>query len=108
LTNIANFIILSNNNGVSAMATMNVSLPAELAAFVESEVASGEYGTASEVVRDGLRILRRERAAYEERLAILRREIQLGIDDIEAGRISDRSVLDILAEVRKEDEAGEN
>ena len=87
------------------MATMNVSLPDELAAFVESEVASGEYGTASEVVRDGLRILRRERAAYEERLAILRREIQIGVDDARAGRFSGRSVLDILEDLNKEDEA---
>jgi antitoxin ParD1/3/4 len=47
------------------MSTMNVSLPAELAEFVEREVASGEYGTASEVVRDGLRLLRRDREARE-------------------------------------------
>jgi antitoxin ParD1/3/4 len=90
------------------MATMNVSLPAELAEFVEREVASGDYSTASEVVRDGLRILRRERALHEERLAVLKREIQLGMDDIEAGRISDLSVLDILAEVQKEDGAGKD
>jgi antitoxin ParD1/3/4 len=77
---------------------MNVSLPRELAAFVEDEVASGEYSTASEVVRDALRLLRRERAAYEEKMAILRREIQIGIDDIEAGRISNRTVEDIARE----------
>lgn len=81
------------------MPTMNVSLPRELAAFVEDEVASGEYGTASEVVRDALRLLRRERAAYEEKLAILRREIQIGLDDIEAGRISNDTIEDIGAEV---------
>lgn len=80
------------------MPTMNVSLPAELAAFVEGEVASGEYGTASEVVRDALRLLRRERAAHEEKLAILRREIQIGLDDIEAGRISSDTVEDIARE----------
>ena len=36
------------------MATMNVSLSDEFAAFVEGEIASGEYASASEVVRDGL------------------------------------------------------
>jgi antitoxin ParD1/3/4 len=84
---------------------MNVSLPQGLVEFVEEEVASGAYASASEVVRDGLRILQRDRALYEERMAILRHEIQLGLDDIAAGRISDRSVMDILEDVRRQEEA---
>ena len=87
------------------MPTMNVSLPAALAEFVEKEVASGNYATASEVVRDGLRMLREERAVYEEKLAVLRREIQIGLDDVEAGRFSDRSVMDILADIEAEEKA---
>lgn len=81
------------------MPTMNVSLPRELAAFVEDEVASGDYSTASEVVRDALRLLRREREQYEQKMAILRRELQAGMDDIEAGRISTRTVEDIARDV---------
>jgi antitoxin ParD1/3/4 len=87
------------------MPTMNVSLPAALAEFVEKEVASGNYATASEVVRDGLRMLREERAVYEEKLAILRREIQVAVDEVNAGQFSDRTVMEILAEVQAEDEA---
>jgi antitoxin ParD1/3/4 len=82
------------------MPTMNVSLPAELAAYVESEVGSGEYGTASDVVRDALRLLRRERAAQEEKLAILRREIERGLDDVRNYRFSDRSIEEIAAATR--------
>jgi antitoxin ParD1/3/4 len=37
--------------------TMNVSLTPELEKFVESRVATGRYQTASEVVREGLRLL---------------------------------------------------
>jgi antitoxin ParD1/3/4 len=37
--------------------TMNVSLTPELAAFVQGRVASGLYGSASEVVRAALRLL---------------------------------------------------
>jgi antitoxin ParD1/3/4 len=84
---------------------MNVSLPQALAEFVEKEVASGNYATASEVVRDGLRMLREERAIYEEKLAILKREIQVGLDEVNAGQYSDKTVMDILAEVQAEDEA---
>lgn len=81
------------------MATMNVSLPAEMMAFVEAEVSGGDYASASEVVRDALRLLRRERAAEQERIAILRREIQLGLDDVEAGRLSRISVAEIAEQV---------
>ena len=36
---------------------MSITLPLEMAAFVEQKVASGEYASDSEVIRDGLRAL---------------------------------------------------
>lgn len=42
---------------------MNVSLTPELAKFVESEVNSGLYQTASEVIRAGLRRLKQDQQA---------------------------------------------
>jgi len=87
------------------MATMNVSLSDEFAAFVEGEVASGEYTSASEVVRDGLRLLRREKAGYHEKILILRREVGIGVDQARSGRLSKRSVGEIAAEMDAEDEA---
>ena len=83
------------------MPTMNVSLPQALAEFVEKEVASGNYATASEVVRDGLRMLKEERAVYEEKLAILKREVQRGIDQIDAGEFSDLTLPEIYAQVKE-------
>ena len=83
------------------MATMNVSLPADMAEFVESEVAGGGYASASEVVRDALRILWREKASEQERLAILRREIDLGLDQAASGKLSKRSVMEIAAAVAR-------
>jgi antitoxin ParD1/3/4 len=84
------------------MATMNVSLSAELLGYVEGEVASGAYATASEVVRDGLRLLRREQAARDEKIQILRREVGIGVEEARAGRLSKRSVADIAAELDAE------
>ena len=84
------------------MPTMNVSLPAGLARFVESAIESGEYGTASEVVREGLRLLQQRREKHAAMLQALRREVAIGVADADAGRFSDDTVLDILAEVEAE------
>ena len=82
------------------MPTMNVSLSDEFVEFVESEIASGEYSTASEVVRDALRVLKRERAGREEKLVVLRRELAIGLEQVQAGRFSNKSVADIAESLR--------
>lgn len=51
---------------------MNVSLPQPWEEFVASQVSSGEFGNASEVVREALRLLRQrqeDRALEEMRAA---------------------------------------
>lgn len=84
------------------MATMNVSLPSDMAKFIEDEVEAGGYASSSEVVREALRLLQRDKAREAEKLAILRREINIGLADAEAGRLSRKSVMDIADEVRRE------
>ena len=59
----------------------NVSLGKYYDEFVEKKVKSGRYATASEVIRDGLRHLENQERNATERLAILRAEIQKGLDD---------------------------
>jgi antitoxin ParD1/3/4 len=81
------------------MGTMNVSLTKELHEYVEMEVASGDFASASEVVRAGLRALRDERAETQERLEIPRREVKIGFDQMEAGLFSDKTVDQIAGEV---------
>jgi antitoxin ParD1/3/4 len=86
----------------NSMPTMNISLTSELAAFVEEEVRSGQYASASELVREGLRNLAHDKAVEAEKAAVLKAAVQVGLDDVAAGRFSDRSVQDILAEVLAE------
>ncbi len=64
------------------MGTKNISLPPELEAYVEAKVASGQYAHASEVVRDGLRIMMREEA---EKLEWMRNAVAEGIKSAEEG-----------------------
>lgn len=73
---------------------MNVELTPELEKFVNDEIESGAYKSASEVVREGLRLLRLRR----EKLEALRREIQLAIDAIEQGRYREYTSVEELFE----------
>ena len=66
---------------------MNVSLTPELEGMINEKVETGMYSSASEVVRDGLRLLQERDKVREEKLQWLRREVQKGMDDIEAGRV---------------------
>ena len=50
---------------MSASEKRAVTLPAEHAAFVDAQVASGPYASASEVIRAGLRALQEGDAAVE-------------------------------------------
>jgi antitoxin ParD1/3/4 len=59
---------------------MNVSLTPELEKFVASKVTSGLYNSASEVIRESLRLLKDHDTLREMRLNELRSQIQVGID----------------------------
>lgn len=84
------------------MITMNVNLTQEMADFVESELASGDYASASELVRDALRILRRDREIDSEKTEISRRAIDHAISQAERGEFSERSVMDIAESALRE------
>ncbi len=56
--------------------TMTVDTGSELRSFVEGLVASGNYKTNSEVIREGLRLLKEKRAT--SKLEILRKLIKEG------------------------------
>ena len=54
--------------GALAMRTtqqFSITLPTEMAGLVKSKVASGDYATESEVIRDGLRVLMARDRAME-------------------------------------------
>jgi len=62
-----------------AMAT-SYSIGKHFEAFIESLIASGRYSTASEIIRDGLRIIEEREQRREAKLEWLRAEIQKGLD----------------------------
>jgi antitoxin ParD1/3/4 len=68
------------------MPTRNVVLTDHQANLVEQLVIKGRYQNASEVLREGLRLLENREAEDAYRMATLRNAVQLGIADIESGR----------------------
>ncbi|MCZ8087375.1 MAG: type II toxin-antitoxin system ParD family antitoxin [Brevundimonas sp.] len=79
------------------MATMNISLPAQLKAWVESRSADGRYANASDYVRDLIRRdqERAEKIAHMQRL----------VDEAYASGVSDKSFEEIIGEARAEADA---
>ena len=68
------------------MPTRNVVLTDPQARFVEELVTSGRYQNASEVLREGLRLVQQRERSYAARLEALREAVTVGVADIEAGR----------------------
>jgi antitoxin ParD1/3/4 len=63
--------------------TMNISLPEQMEEFVRQKVAVGDYETASEVIREGLRLLKQRDNLWK---AEVQNQIKQGMDSIRAGR----------------------
>jgi antitoxin ParD1/3/4 len=64
---------------------MNVSLTPELEKFVTDKVASGRYTSASEVVREALRLLEREEKSRKEQIEDFNRELQARVEALDRG-----------------------
>lgn len=68
---------------------MNVHLTPELERLVQDKVKSGRYNSASEVVREALRLLEESDQIRQLRLQEMRRKIQEGWDSLRRGEGSD-------------------
>jgi antitoxin ParD1/3/4 len=77
---------------------MNVSLTPELEQLVHKKVESGLYVSASEVVREALRLLEERDQLNAMKLEELRKEIQVGIDQADRGELLDGA--EVFAKLR--------
>ena len=82
---------------------MNVSLTPMLEELVQRRVASGLYNSASEVIREALRLLEERDEVRRMRLATLREAINIGREELERGDASehdDRSLSALAADIK--------
>ena len=77
---------------------MNVSLTPELETLVNEKVKSGNYNSASEVVREALRLLKDQDELKAIRREQVRREVMKGVEEIRGGQGSVYDSTEELAE----------
>jgi antitoxin ParD1/3/4 len=81
---------------------MNISLTPELEHLIDEKVKSGMYNSASEVVREALRLFMERDQLKQMKLDELRHQIQIGIDVADRGELlSEEQVLQRLELGRK-------
>lgn len=76
---------------------MNVNLTPQLEDLVRSKVSSGLYSSASEVVREALRLLAEQDQLRQAKLNDLRQELREGLD---SGTSQSWSAADVKAKAR--------
>ena len=74
------------------MATTSLSLGEHWEVFIRNEVASGRYGSASEVVRDALRAMEERKSKLEA----LRTHLAQGVEQASAGEFVENFSMDAL------------
>ncbi|MBW1687059.1 MAG: type II toxin-antitoxin system ParD family antitoxin [Deltaproteobacteria bacterium] len=86
---------------------MNVSLTNELERWIEARVRSGLYRSASEVVREALRLLHEQEELRELRREELRHLLREGIADLDSGR-SEILTKDLAESIKRDGRAHRN
>ena len=78
------------------MPTRNVNLTEHFDRFIETGVTSGRFGNASEVVREGLRLLEQREQEDKAKLEWLRADAKEGFDSIDRGEGVEFETMDDL------------
>lgn len=72
---------------------MNISLTPALEKFVNDKVSTGLYNSVSEVIREAIRLLISKENISQERISMLNRDIEEGLNDFNNGQIQDGHVV---------------
>ena len=72
---------------------MNISLTPEIEQFIQSQVETGKYASAGEVILAALKAFEERERIYKGRFEELRREIMVGVEASERGEVVDGEIV---------------
>jgi antitoxin ParD1/3/4 len=76
---------------------MSISLTPELEQFIQIQIASGKYASTEDVIIAGIKLLEERERIYKGRFEELKREIAIGVEQLERGeRLDGREVIEKL------------
>jgi antitoxin ParD1/3/4 len=81
------------------MPTRNIVLPDALDSFVRDLIESGRYKSASEVMREGLRLMEDRMARRDAELEQIREGVLTGIEQANAGDFAEGGGQDVVRRV---------
>jgi len=65
---------------------MDISLTPEMARYVQDKIAAGQFSSSSEVINSALAVLKESEALTPDALEQLRREIDIGLTQLNRGQ----------------------
>ena len=74
-----------------------IEIPEDLWDFVQEQLRSGQYASASDVIRDALSVLR----LRQERLSALRSALAIGIEQLDAGDVVEGTPAELMQALRE-------
>lgn len=80
---------------------LTVTMPADMAALIKAAVEDGDYASNSEVIREALRDWKVKRSLKLGEIETLRADIDKGIADLAAGRVTDFDMEKVIERGRK-------
>lgn len=75
---------------------MNITLGDEFERRIANKINTGLYTSASEVIREGLRLLFEKDLMQERRAELLKEEVLKGFMQLDSGQTGNKSVADIF------------
>ncbi len=85
---------------MSEIERLTITLPADMAAIIKGAVAEGDYASTSEVIREAVRDWKMKRALQLQELSALKTDIDKGLADVAAGRVTQFDANNIIARGR--------
>lgn len=75
---------------------MNVTLGKEFENRIAERVESGLYNSASEVIRESLRMMFEKDALKQQQFQLLQKQVSMGFTQLTSGQHSDENIMDLF------------